>query len=324
MADGHGNNTPNSIPKRKEHVRVFVRRRQRTTKQRKRTFHHSSSSSSNSYETIPSPSNYTNIEKFVSFIQQQIKNKKEKSRKNNNMIVVNYKPVFINSRQQKPSKTPKASPTVLRKPKLITTDDDCSSATHYSRRRSLTTTSSDDSPLPSTTNHSHNQQSVSLDVPDVEDPLMFIEMMYQQLFTEDGQLRSGAEPTALANCVRQIVTNSRRNSISSPITNGSTTSLHLKHMNVNTNHQQQKFPSSSYHHLTPPKSIQLSSSSRIMPNEHYNSFSEEEEPNTLVQINSQRQTIKTNTDISARLKTNLFFLFEILILFFFALEVQND
>ena len=47
---------------------------------------------------------------------------------------------------------------------------------------------------------------------DTEDPLMFIETMYQQLFTDDGRLRRDAEPTALANCVKQIVTNSRRSS----------------------------------------------------------------------------------------------------------------
>ncbi|CAF4922956.1 unnamed protein product, partial [Rotaria magnacalcarata] len=54
-----------------------------------------------------------------------------------------------------------------------------------------------------------NTTPFSLDVPDVEDPLVFIEMMYQQLFTDDGQLRSGAQPTKLADCVKEIVTQSR-------------------------------------------------------------------------------------------------------------------
>jgi len=51
-------------------------------------------------------------------------------------------------------------------------------------------------------------------VPDVDDPLTFIELMYQQMFTEDGQLKAGSEPTAFANCVKQIVTQSRGNSLS--------------------------------------------------------------------------------------------------------------
>jgi len=299
MADGHGYTTPNTTSKKKENVRVFVRRRRRTTKHQKRVFR-DSSSSNNSHETIPSSST-TNVEELVSLIQQQINNKQKKSQNNKNIIVVNYKPVFVNSRQQKSTQT---SPISIPKPKLVLTDDDFSSATHYSRRRSLTTTSSDGSPLRSTTNRSHLQQSVSLDVPDVEDPLMFIEMMYQQLFTEDGRLRSGTEPTVLENCVKQIVTNSRRNSISSSIANGSTSS-HLKHRNSNTTHQQRKFSTSSYHPLIPSKPISLSSSPCVIPNEHYNTFSEEEEeedeePKTLVQTNSQRQTVKTNTDISGR------------------------
>jgi len=300
MADGHGHINPNPTSKKKENVRVFVRRRRRTTKHRKRVFLHSSSSN-NSHETIPSSS--TNVEELVSLIEQQINNKQKKSRNNKNIIVVNYQPVFVNSRQQKSSQTTKSPSTPMSKPKIILTDDDFSSATHYSRRRSLTTTSSDGSPLRSTTNRSHHQPpSVSLDVPDIEDPLMFIEMMYQQLFTEDGRLRSGTEPTVLANCVKQIVTNSRRNSKSSSITNGSTSS-HLKHINSNTTYPQRRFSSSSYHPLIPSKPISLSSSPRLIPNEHYDTFSEEEEeeePETIVQTNGQRQTIKLNTDLSGR------------------------
>jgi hypothetical protein len=294
MADGHGYTSPDPVLKKKENVRVFVsrRRRQCTTKQRKRAVLHSSSSG-NSHETIPSSSD--NVEELVSLIQQQLNTKQKQSRKNNNnIIVVNYKPVFVNSRPQKSSKTSRTPPISIPKPTLVPTDDDFSSATHYSRRRSFTTTSSDGSPLRSTTSRSHNQQSVSLDVPDVEDPLMFIEMMYQQLFTEDGRLRSGTEPTVLENCVKQIVTNSRRNSVSSSIANGSTTSSHLKQKNLNINHEQRKFSSPSYHPLTSP---------RLISNEHYKTFSEEEEeeePNTLIQTNSQHQTIKINNNISER------------------------
>jgi hypothetical protein len=304
MADGHGYITPDPVSKRKENVRVFVRRRQRTTKQRKRTVLHSSSSG-NSHETIPSPSD--NVEELVSLIQQQLNTKQKKSRNNQNIIVVNYKPVFVNSRQKKSSPITKTPPTSIPKPKIFPTDDDVSSATHYSRRRSFTTTSSDGSPLRSTTSRSRNQQSVSLDVPDVEDPLQFIEMMYQQLFTEDGRLRSGTEPTALATCVKQIVTNSRRNSISSSIANGSTSS-HVKQTNSNTNDQQRKFSLSSHHPLIPSRPISLSSSPRLASNEHFNRFKEddeeeeeeEEEPNTLVQTNSQHQPIKSNNNISER------------------------
>ena len=45
-----------------------------------------------------------------------------------------------------------------------------------------------------------NEQPLSFRSPDdTDDPLMFIETMYQQLFTDDGRLRRDAEPTALAN-----------------------------------------------------------------------------------------------------------------------------
>ena len=305
MADGHGYSTP----KKKENVRVFVRRRRRSSKLPKRIYRHSSSSN-HSHETIPSSSTSTtnNVEELVSLIQKQLNIKQKKSRNNNkNIIVVNYKPVFVNSRQQKTSQPTKTPPASIPKTKVFPTDDDFSSATHYSRRRSLTTTSSDGSPLRSPTNRSRQeQQSISLDVPDIEDPLMFIEMMYQQLFTEDGRLRSGTEPTMLANCVRQIVTHSRRNSISSSsIANGSTSS-HSRQKNLNlTPNQQRKYPGSSHHLFTPTKPISLSSSMRSLPNEQYKTFSEEEEeeeeePNTVIQMNNQRTTVKTNTDTSRR------------------------
>ncbi|CAF1235144.1 unnamed protein product [Adineta ricciae] len=301
MNDRQSNHPSNSIPKRKENVRVFVHRRRRTTKPRKRIFRHSSSSS-NSHETVPSSPN--NLKELMTLIENQMNNKQDKSHKNKNIIVVNYKPVFINSRQEKSLSTANTAPTPIAKPVIIPTDDDFSSATHYSRRRSLTTTSSDGSPRRSTTSRSNNHQSVSLDLPDVEDPLMFIEMMYQQLFTEDGRLRSGTEPTALANCVKQIVRHSRRNSMSSSIVNGSTSSL-SKHINVNTS-QQRQVPSPLYHQ----QHYLLSSPSPSIPNEQYNSTSEEndddeedddeeeEEPNTLIQVNHQRPTIVVSTDTS--------------------------
>jgi len=307
MADGHGYTTPNPTHKKKENVRVFVRRR-RTSKLEKRTVRHSSSSN-HSHETIPSSTSSSNhVGELVSLIEEQINSKHKKSRHNKNIIVINYKPIFVNPRQQKGSHPRKTPPASTPKVKVFPTDDDFSSATHYSRRRSLTTTSSDGSPLRSPANRSRQEQSIPLDVPDVEDPLMFIELMYQQLFTEDGRLRSGTEPTVLANCVRQIVTNSRRNSVSSSIANGSTSSSssRVKHKNVNIPHQQRKMSSSSYHPFTPSKSISLSSSPCLIPNEQYNTFSEqddddeEEEPQTIVQASHQRQTVTTNTDISRR------------------------
>ena len=293
MADGLDRTTINPTSKKKENVRAFIRHRRRYLSKQQKRISSPSSSSNNSHITIPSTSS-TNVEELVSFIEQKLNHKQTKSGNNKNIIVVNYKPVFVNSHQQKSSMTTRHSSPPVSKPKIFPTDDDFSSATHYSRRRSLTTTSSDGSSLRSTSNHSKQQQqqrqeSLSLDVPDVEDPLMFIEMMYQQLFTEDGQLRSGTEPTVLANCVKQIVTNSRRNSISSSIANGSTSS-HLKHKksNPSPSHQQQRKSS---------KSTSLSVPTPLITNEQYDTFSEdEEEPATVVQTNTQHQTIKTNID----------------------------
>lgn len=283
MADGHVNR------KKKDNIRVFVHRHRRGTS--KRTFRHSSSST-HSHETISSTasSSATNMRDFLSLIQQQVNSQEKKSRKNKNIIIVNYKPVFLNSPRTKPSPPVKNPPVLVSKPKIFPTDDEFSSATHYSRRRSLTTTSSDGSPRRSPANRTRQEQSLSLDVPDVEDPLMFIEMMYQQLFTEDGQLRSGTEPTILANCVKQIVTNSRRNSISSSVANGSP-APHLKQKNLNVPQQQRTLSASSYRPVTPSKPISITSSPRSMPAERYDTFSEEEEdgdddeePNTIVQV----------------------------------------
>ena len=97
--------------------------------------------------------------------------------------------------------------------------------------------------------------------PGVEDPLMFIEMMYQQLFTDDGQLRSETEPEVLANCVKQIVTHSRRNSIAQ-----------RRDSDIKQIFIQQKRSSTSL----------SSSSPRFIPN-IFNEEEEEEDPNTLLQ-----------------------------------------
>ena len=289
MADEHRYTHPDTAWKSQEHVRVFSRRRHR-----RRTVHHRkrqprrSSSHERSYETLPSRSD--KIEELVAMIRHELNRKQKKCQRDKNIIVVNYKPVFMNSGSANvaPAATPKQPP----KSKLIVTDDDFSSATHYSRRRSLTTTSSDGSPLRSTRNRSPNQQSLSLDVPDVEDPLMFIEMMYQQLFTEDGHLRNGTEPTVLANCVKQIVTNSRRNSISSSSTttaNGSMAS-HVKQTNTNSNHQL----------TTPSKLLPVSSSSssdhRKDTSSEEKDDDEDEESSTLVQRNGQHSSMKANNE----------------------------
>jgi len=152
MAEEHIN--PKSTSKKKENIRIFIRRKRLLP--------------GILHKSIPSQAN--SMEQLNSIIEKNSRNKK-------NIIVVNYKPVFVTSRQQKP----------------IPTNDNSSS-------------------IPPNKPKSNN--SSSFDVPDVEDPFVFIEMMYQQLFTEDGKLRSGNEPTVLANCVKQIVTQSRRNSIS--------------------------------------------------------------------------------------------------------------
>ena len=305
MANSHHSTFPSSISKEKENVCTFSRPRPRTSKYRKRKSP-CLSSSSNSFETVSSSSDH--MQGLPSLMQRQVNNTQQRRcRKNKHVIVVNYKPIFINSRHKKSSQNSRSTPVTVSKPRRIPIDDNFSLASHYDRRCSLTTTSSDGSPLHSTSNRSHDHQSITLDVPDVEDPLMFIELMYQQLFTEDGRLRSGTKATTLANCVKQIVTNSRRNSLSSSIANKSPSS-HLKHMNLNRSHQQRKFSSPSNHHLSSSKSASLCSSPRLIPGEYNSTFSEEkdeeeeeeEESHTLRQTNNYHSTVQTNTDVSKK------------------------
>jgi hypothetical protein len=219
MADEH-----DFIPKKKKNIRIFIRRKRLSSVVlRKSSLPHSKI-----------------VKELTSIIEKSLNINKKKSSTNKNVIVVNYKPVFIKSRQSKPIPTPVTLP----------------STTNNNQRCNLTTPSSGTASFPSKTNRTPNPQSVSFDVPDVEDPLMFIEMMYQQLFTDDGQLRSETEPEALANCFKQIVTHSRRNSM-------------VHRDSISTNVHQQKRSSTS-----------LSSSSRFIPSLY---SEEEEEPDTLLQ-----------------------------------------
>lgn len=156
--------------KRKENIRVFVRRK------------HLSSSYLSKSATTQSNS----LEQLTSIIEKNC-NKTKK-----NIIVVNYRPVFTNSSNEK--RTNEVNST-----SASSIDARCSSSTTPNSIHSKT------SPI-------FQRKSTSFDVPDVDDPLTFIELMYQQMFTEDGQLKAGSEPTAFANCVKQIVTQSRRNS----------------------------------------------------------------------------------------------------------------
>ncbi|CAF1549885.1 unnamed protein product [Rotaria magnacalcarata] len=301
MADSHGNATSNALLKRKENVRVYIRRRRcRRTIQRRKPLPFQSSSSMNSHETILSSAD--NVEELVSFIERKINSKhKKKSRSNKNIIVVNYKPVFVNPRREKTSRNVKSTSSVEPTPKsTLPTDDEFSSATHYSRQRTLTTTSSDCSSLRSMSISSQNQQSVSLDVPDVEDPLKFIEIMYQQLFTEDGRLRSATETVAFANCVKQIVTNSRRNSTSSSVFTNRSKSTHLKNVNLDKNHDQRNYSASSNYHLKPSEIPVLCSSTPSAANGYYGTSSEEEqekESETLKQTIIPCQKVITDNDV---------------------------
>ncbi|CAF2922643.1 unnamed protein product [Rotaria sp. Silwood2] len=305
MADSHGSTkNSNSILKKKS-IRVFIRRRRRTMKRGKRIFLHASPSI-DLHKSMSSSSN--NVQELVSIIERKINNKQDKFRHKKNIIVVNYKPVFVNNHEEKSFQNTKSTSNPISNTKSIHTNDDFSSPSHYSRQPSFTTVTSDGLPLRSMSNSSHYQRSLSLDVPDVEDPLKFIEIMYQQLFTEDGRLRSETEPSAFANCVQQIVTNSRRNSVSSAFTNRSVPS-HLKHMNHDTNYQQRKFSSSSnnhhHHRIQPLKAISLSSSPHIILSEHSNTYSEEEEEEeeeegeeeetqTFMRTNNRHPIIKTD------------------------------
>ncbi|CAF1506088.1 unnamed protein product [Rotaria sordida] len=311
MADSHDNTqNSNSLLKKKKSIRVFIPRRQRTVKRGKRMFSHISSSSINSHKTMASSSN--NVQELVSLIEQKINNKKNKSRHKKNIIVVNYKPVFVNCYKDKSFQNPKSTSNSKSQTKSIHTNNDFSSSNHYGRKSSFTTatttTTSNGSPLRSMSNSSQYQQPLLLDVPDVEDPLKFIEIMYQQLFTEDGRLRSEAEPLAFANCVQQIVTNSRKNSTSSAFSNRSTSS-HLKPVNFDTNHQQRKFSSPSNHHphhMQTPRATSLSSSPHNILNEHYDTYSEEEdeETQTFMQTNNPHKIIKSDNDISRKNTNN--------------------
>ncbi|CAF0868116.1 unnamed protein product [Adineta ricciae] len=143
-----------SIPKKKENIRVFVQRKRLSSR-----------------KSVPIRSD--SLTQLTSILNKQL------VKKNKNLILVNYKPVFIQSSEQK------SVPPARQSPKATTVSN------------------------PNRT----KQQSESIHVPDVEDPFMFIEMMYQQLFTEDGQLRNETQPEVLANCVKQIVTQSRRSSM---------------------------------------------------------------------------------------------------------------
>ncbi|CAF0940121.1 unnamed protein product [Rotaria sp. Silwood1] len=299
MADSHGNTkTSNTIINKKKSIRVFIRRRRRTIKRGKRRFLHTSSSI-NSHKPMSLSSN--NVQELVSLIEKKINNKQNKFRHKKNIIVVNYKPVFVNTHKEQSCQNTKSTSNSTSRTKSTHTDDDFASTNHYSRQPSITTITSDCSPLRAMSNSSHYQRSFSLDVPDVEDPLKFIEIMYQQLFTEDGRLRSETEPLAFANCVQQLVTNSRRNSVSSAFTNRSTSS-YLKHVNHNTNYQQRKFSSSSnhhHHHKQSSKATSLSSSPHIILSEHYDTYSEEEEEETrtFMRTNNQQQIIKNDNDV---------------------------
>ncbi|CAF4185381.1 unnamed protein product [Rotaria socialis] len=302
MADSHGGNaTSNALSKRKENVRVFIRRRRcRRTIQRRKPILFQSSSSVNSRETLLSSAD--NVEELVSFIERKINSKhKKKPRSNKNIIVVNYKPVFVNPRREKTFRTVKSTSSVKPKPKsTLPTDDEFSSATHYSRQRTFTTTSSDCSPLRSMSISSQNPQSVSLDVPDVEDPLKFIEIMYQQLFTEDGRLRNATETVAFAHCVKQIVTNSRRNSTSSSVFTNRSKSTHLKNVNLDKNHDQRKYSASSNYHPQPSKIPVLCSPPPSATNGYYGTSSEEEqekESETLKQTIIPYQKVITDNDV---------------------------
>jgi hypothetical protein len=198
----------NPIPKKKEHIRVFIHRKRSSSG----LLHKSNSSQSN------------NLKQLTSIIEKCLNQNKKTTRNNRHVILVNYKPVLIYSRQPK-STVPKSSST------------------------------NHNSSVDAKINCPPNQQSASFRVPDVEDPFMFIETMYQQLFTEDGQLRSGTEPEVLANCVKQIVTHSRRNSMA-----------HRDSIASNIYQQKHSMPSRSF-----------SSVSHCIPH----IFNEEEEPNTL-------------------------------------------
>lgn len=208
--------TVNPTMKRNGHVRVFIRRRATG-----RVGHRTKS---------------TDMEQLTSLVETTLNNKRKRSRqKKKNIIIINYKPVFMKTRARKAKAAPPKPPV-------------------------------------STTQPQH-QPAAPYGLPEEEDPLMFIEQMYQQLFTDDGQLRQDTEPNVLANCVKHIVANSRRNSmarrdsISSPV-----------------RQRKASTPSFSYRpHFKASQPPSMSSSSHVLSN----NFSEEEEneAETLVHTN---------------------------------------
>ena len=264
--------------KTKEQIRVFVRRH----RQSKRSKTRKNFSRTRSKETLRPKE----LAELVTLIQRELNQKRTKASRHDrqHIVVVNYKPVFVNQRARE--KKTKEKFTRLSN-EHVDDDGEMSSATHYSRPRTFTSTSSDGSPVRST---AVNQNSLAIDVPDVEDPLEFIEMMYQQLFTEDGRLRSGTAPTALANCVKQIVTKSRQNSVSSSVSS----------LNVNQPRLSQVNPSQRTL-STPSPRLVLNDQENVFSEEEEDDGEEEEEPNTVVQNHYHHATgLTKSTDVPRR------------------------
>lgn len=247
-------NSSPRVKRKKENVRVFLNHRRPISNRRFRRRTHQSQSSERSDETSSLQSD--SIEQLVGSIKKQLRNYDKSSSRRKNVIVVNYRPVFVDTRRLKKQGRHQQEETNLPKHK-------------ESRRRN-----SDSSVKPS---------SMDLNVPDVEDPLQFIELMYQQLFTEDGRLRRPTEPSILANCVKQIVNHSRRNSMSSPLRQKTNSSSSLARSNL---------------------SISTMSSSQFLTlNDQFNSFGEEEnddddQAETLVQTHTQQLQTELNKPLS--------------------------
>ncbi|CAF0970393.1 unnamed protein product, partial [Didymodactylos carnosus] len=205
---------------------------------------------STSEESLTTENN--EIHQLTNLIESQISMRNAKHRKRH-IIVINYKPVFFNTPEgsKKDQKLSQSLPTKLfqtevnelkrsstlpsvtlpRSGIVSPTDEDLSSEIKNppKRRRSRTglTTSSDTS---------LQQQSHSFDLPDVDDPRLFIDMIYTQIFDETGKLRQEVvqEPEEVIDYVRQCVDGYRRNSmkrdsITSFCSNKSTTSSYRKH-----------------------------------------------------------------------------------------------
>ena len=212
--------TANPTMRKNGHVRIFVRRRPACG--------------------VGHRVRSTDMERLTSLVERTLIQKRKRSRQRKSIIVINYKPVFMNTRPRKTKSVPPKAPAPETKP--------------------------EPQPVP-------KQPGAPYDLPEVEDPFMFIEEMYQQLFNDDGQLRQGTEPKALANCMKHIVATSRRNSMA-------------RRESVSSPVRQRKasIPSSSYYSqfkANQPPSV--SSSSHVLSN----TFSEEEEneADTLVHTN---------------------------------------